>query len=207
MGNSIKPLDRYGRLTVLKRTVFTKRAKWLVRCDCGVEKEVLAESLRSGSTKSCGCLRSESVKSKNMTHGLSNTEMYRRWQMILDRCNNPNSKAYKNYGGRGISVCKSWSESFESFIRDVGYPPGKGYSLDRINNDGDYSPGNVRWATQLEQSRNTRRNILITYKGEIKVLKDWAVTLGISHYTLVDRLHVQDLSVDEAFTKPVGRWN
>lgn len=127
--------------------------------------------------------------------------------MILDRCNNPNSKAYKNYGGRGISVCKSWSESFESFIRDVGYPPGKGYSLDRINNDGDYSPGNVRWATQLEQSRNTRRNILITYKGEIKVLKDWAVTLGISHYTLVDRLHVQDLSVDEAFTKPVGRWN
>lgn len=205
MGNLIKPHDRFGRLTVLERTVFSKRSKWLVVCDCGIRKEVLGESLRSGSTKSCGCLRRELVISKNTRHGLSHTKEYRIWQTMLDRCNNEFSGSFKNYGGRGIKVCNRWL-SFESFISDVGKCPGNGYSLDRIDNNGDYEPTNVRWATQSEQSRNTRRNINVAYGGETMVLKDWSVRLGISYYTLIDRLFIQGLSVDDAFTQPIGRW-
>jgi len=155
--------QRFGFLTVIRHEGYRwgKRA-WLCVCDCGKETTVITGSLTSGNTQSCGCFHRAVISRMNKqikprrTHGMRNTPEYRAWINMKSRCYNPNVPYYKWYGERGISICKEWLDNFAAFYEHIGPRPGKGYSIDRINNDGDYEPGNIRWATTYEQ-RNNRR--------------------------------------------------
>ena len=164
--------ERFGSFTVISDVPHVPRAKrkWIVLCDCGVTKEVAASSLRSGGTKSCGCLKHENPY--NRTHNRSRTPAYGVWAAMRRRCNNSNSLYFYRYGGRGIKVCERWS-SFSNFLADMGECP-TGMTLDRIDNNGNYEPGNCRWATRKEQSRNTSTNRFETAFGETKTMAEWA---------------------------------
>lgn len=148
----------FGRLLVLERAGSGKggKAQWRCRCDCGTEKVVSGDQLRSGKTASCGCRRNDSGPlASGFKHGGAGTTEYEIWSSMKKRCQNPNCRVYPRYGGRGITVCERWSNSFEAFYEDMGPRPSKRHSIDRINNDGNYEPGNCRWATQKEQAANS----------------------------------------------------
>lgn len=145
----------FGRWHVLCRGEnFGGRPGWACACDCGAVRTVRGADLRSGKSVSCGCYFRECVKHRFVTHGKSRTTEHRIWQNLKDRCLNPKNPAYKNYGGRGISVCKRWMK-FENFYADMGARP-KGLTLERINNDDGYKPSNCCWATRKAQSINRR---------------------------------------------------
>lgn len=124
------------------------------------------------------------IKERREKHGAAGTLLYNVWAAIVQRCENPHQARYADYGGRGITMCRRWRESFAAFREDVGTSPGIGFSLDRINNDGNYEPGNVRWADAKMQRRNGDRIILIEVAGETKCLKDWAIFLGVPYMRL-----------------------
>ena len=153
--------DRFGRLVVIaKAEVKDQASHYRFRCDCGTIKETRGYSIKSGGTKSCGCLAQETRAANgrgNATHRMIGTKIYRTWRGCIHRCYNKKCKQYPHYGGRGIKVCDRWRESFEAFLDDVGSPPSSKHSLDRINVNGDYEPGNVRWATSKQQSLNKRK--------------------------------------------------
>ena len=133
-------------------------------------------------------------------HGLHNTKVYYAWERILQRCENPKRSGYKNYGGRGISVCEKWHK-FENFFSDMGHPPTPTHSIDRINNNGNYEPNNCRWATAKEQNNNSRSNNFVEFNGQRKTLTQWSEIIGISRHTLRQRL--KWWPVEKAFTVPV----
>ncbi len=190
----------FGEWTVVGQDP-SKASRWLVTCSCGTAKSVDKWSITAGHSRSCGCLTRAATTARNIKHGKSGTALYKVWVSMRDRCLNPESKSYQNYGGRGISVHSSWGD-FATFAEDVGPAPGNGYSLDRIDNSRGYEPGNVRWATRLEQSRNTRRTVNITYQGKTQCLKDWSVELGVAYSMLIYRISTLGMTVEEAFTKP-----
>lgn len=199
--------DVFGRLTVIREVspkVSGKQVQRCVecRCECGVVKEYRLYTLRSGKTKSCGCLAREVVGSGLKTHGLSHTVEYGIWHGMLRRCLNEKEDSYRNYGGRGIAVCDRW-RSFESFYEDMGPRPSSKHSIDRINNDGNYEPGNCRWATQKEQARNTRVNYLVEHNGEVKCVADWAEQYGFKASVLYIRLVKLGWTFEKATTWPV----
>jgi len=135
-------------------------------------------------------------------------EAYGCWKMMLNRCNNKNANNYKYYGGRGICVCKEWTGKggFEAFAMHIGTRPSKKHSIDRFpDKNGDYKPGNVRWADQGEQTRNQRRNLLIGWKGKTQTLADWAQELDLSYTLLHQRFYVLGHSPERAFTQPAKR--
>lgn len=150
----------FGRLTALgpieRRN---KRVHWLCACGCGSEAVVNGDYLRRLLTLSCGCLHAERTSAARKKHGQSNSRLYRVWRQIINRCTRPKVKAYKNYGGRGIAICNEWRHdysAFHAYVSELEHYGENGYSLDRINNDGNYEPGNLRWATHLQQANNKR---------------------------------------------------
>ncbi|MET1083288.1 MAG: hypothetical protein ABWY12_09620, partial [Burkholderiales bacterium] len=157
----------------------------------------------SGTTKSCGCWRKEQGK-KNRTHGGSKTVEYRIWFALKRRCLNARDPAYAYYGGRGITVCEAWINSFAQFLADMGPRPSAKHSIDREDNNGPYSPANCRWATPAEQSRNRRTTRLISFRGETRCVSEWSHALGMKRITLQARIGNPKWTLEEALTVPVA---
>ncbi len=177
----------YNKLTVLEFVGTTKGgdSSWLCRCECGNTTVVARGHLKNESIKSCGCHRR---CAGGACSGRKPTPEYTSWKEMKRRCYNTRNPEYHNYGGRGITVCDNWKNSFVDFLAYVGYKPSPDATIDRIDVNGNYEPGNVRWATKLEQSQNTRKTSKLTYNGETHCLREWARKLGISHSTLRTRI-------------------
>mgnify|MGYP007112382901 CR=1 FL=1 len=180
---------------------------WTCKCDCG--NVVLVPSGYLPRKKSCGCLVSEtasrtaSTGNNRRTHGMKGTKIYHVWEVIKYRCLNENNSQWKNYGGRGITICDEWKNDFKTFYDYVSELPHygeEGYSIDRIDNDGNYEPGNCKWSTRLEQNTNKRNNIKVEYNGECRTLKEWSRDLGINYETLRNR-YKANKPVEELFSK------
>lgn len=176
----------FSRLTVLGYggTRKPKTAQWLCECDCGTIVMVDATALRTGNTKSCGCWIREIRGQSCVIHNMTGTAEYRAYQEAKKRCNNPHTKRYADYGGRGIEFRFS---TFEEFYAELGPKPTAEHSLDRIETNGHYEIGNVKWSTTPEQNRNKRSNIRLTYQGRTQILCAWAEELSIPANTLAQR--------------------
>lgn len=187
---------RFGRLVVTGELKPDPRgAKWVCLCDCGRTTAVPGSQMISGRTVSCGCRRKETLAlgpMKSRIHGHCTggrpSPEYSAWDQMIRRCTNPNHPSFLNYGGRGISVCKLWRHSFEAFFSDMGPRPSNQYSIDRIDNSGNYEPANCRWATLREQNNNHRRNHNLTWRGETLSMTQWAERLGCSFDRLRSRI-------------------
>lgn len=175
----------FGRLTVLAQDGFTGRgqARWLCACACGRTATIPSHRLRDGTTKSCGCLRTEILILRSRTHGHSMSPTYQAWSSMIGRCENPNNNRFRSYGGRGITVCPQWRADFAAFLADMGEKPA-GLSLDRIDVNGPYAPGNVRWATDLEQMNNMRTNVRVEVNGITMTLVEFSRSVGVRYGTL-----------------------
>ena len=176
---------------------------WKCKCDCGKVVYVRTYCLESGNTKSCGCFNADQKRTPK-THGMSKSITYSRWQHMKQRCSDSNYRNFDYWGGRGIKVCDSWKKSFDSFYADMGECPSPNHSLDRINNDGNYEPANCRWALRFEQSRNTRRNRLITIGSETKSLVEWSEQSGVKSRTIRCRIDTLGWSEEDAVFTPVN---
>ena len=198
--------QRFGRLKVVSRAKNNRwgQARWNCVCDCGTKITTNANSLRLGVSKSCGCRNKGPTAEKYRTHGMSTTRTYYIWNGIMQRCYNKNRVAYPNYGGRGIRVCDRWRHSFKNFYEDIG-PIEEPLTIDRINNDGDYTPDNTRLITKYEQLRNTRRNLYITHPktGETMCAADWSRRLEGCLLLVAGRIF-HGWTPEEAITTPVG---
>lgn len=188
----------FNRLRVLEFAGKNKSRSnlWKCICECGRYTVVASSCLRNGHTKSCGCINKElASKLRPIIHSNAigkGDDIYRIWSKIKDRCLNPNSKRYPDYGGRGISMFEEWVYAPEGFIKFrnyMGQRPSKKHSIDRYpNNDGNYEPGNIRWATAAEQCRGRRSNVWIEYNGEKMIMKDWSNRLGVDN-RLIHRMY------------------
>lgn len=192
----------FGRLTAISRAPVTGN-KWQFLCVCGNPTVVSKGAVVSGNTHSCGCLRSDTVRGRRTKHGeAQKTKEYEAWQSMKSRCGRPRNKRYALYGGRGITVCPEWFNSFEQFLLDMGRAPSKGHSLDRIDTNGNYERSNCRWATTKEQSNNKTTSRLIEYKGQVKTVAQWADLAGIQYGMLRSRLFKLKWSAEKALTTP-----
>lgn len=177
--------ERFGIITALSfYDIRRGNTRWLCRCDCGTEKPMSLSSLMR--VKSCGCLSGKLISQSKITHGMRNTREYRIWASAKTRCFNSRCKSFPHYGGRGITMCDAWRDSFYVFLKDMGTCP-DGHEIERVNNDGNYEPSNCRWATRTEQARNKRRTPQVTHNGETLSLKEWAAKTGIHYGTLMSR--------------------
>lgn len=188
----------FGSLLVLHREV-SKKGKpiWVCRCVCGAIRLVPASNLSNGHTRSCGCV---------YKHGMTHTPTYSSWTAINSRCRSESNSNFKHYGSRGISVCGRWQRSFEAFLKDMGERPSLTHTIDRIDNDGNYEPGNCRWATRSQQRKNQRPNTrgrLIEFSGLCLSIKWWAIRLGIDERTLGHRIR-KGWPIEKALTHPVS---
>ena len=160
----------FGKLTVIKFSHFKRNvAHWICKCSCGKEVAINGSNLRTGSTKSCGCSRIGNESA--VKHGKYRQPIYHTWQSIIARCERPSHKSYKDYGGRGITVCESW-RNFENFYADMGDRP-IGKTIERIDNGKGYEPGNCEWQDAIHQARNRRSGRYLTAFGETKLLVEW----------------------------------
>lgn len=196
--------QKFGRLTVHSRKWCEekKRHLWYCQCECGNFTYVPTSDLLSGKTKSCGCFRKEVTSAKRKTHGMSNSRLYGIWNAIKARCTRKTNVQYKDYGGRGITICDEWLNSFEAFCE---WSMANGYSddltIDRIDVNSNYCPENCRWATEKEQSNNKRNNHLLTYNGKTQTLQQWSNEVGIPEDTLLYRIQ-SGWALEYALTLP-----
>lgn len=176
---------RFGKLVALSvaGSNANHATKWLCRCDCGNESVVLSDNLRRGHTTSCGCGR--------IVHGRFGSSEYKAWCGIVARCTNPKYKEWRYYGGRGITVCPEWLASAKAFLEYMGPRPGPGYSIDRIDTNGNYEPGNVRWADAKTQARNKRTSRYVEFDGVRLTLAEWSEKLGVKFDVLEGRFKYQ----------------
>lgn len=206
--NKIKPGDKFSKLTVVSLLGVNKHKKrvWKCKCECGNYSEVISSHLLSGHSTSCGCTRLErsirATKKSNTTHGMRHTKEYVAWSEMKQRCYNPNEPNYKNYGARGIKVCDSWLHSFENFYADMGKAP-TGFSIDRVDVDGDYCKENCRWTDNKTQQYNKRNSVKITFDGITENLWYWSIKTGISVRNLYSRIHNLKWSAEKTLTTKV----
>ena len=187
---------KYGRLTCLEYIGSNKyrRALWRCVCECGNETVVEAASLFSGNTKSCGCLRREAgtrsatIYNSQHRHGQVGTPIYHSWAKMKERCLSSNCPSYKDYGGRGIKICNEWLEFKPFYEWAIANGFKEGLTIERIDNNGNYEPGNCRWATMLEQANNKRSNRTITHNGQTKTVIQWSRELGVSASAIYQRI-------------------
>jgi hypothetical protein len=192
----------YGRLYVLRRagSGTSRRAMWMCLCDCGATSTARGDCLRRGEASSCGCFQRESLarRKPGTTHGKSGSPEWFSWKNMRTRCENPGRPDWGRYGGRGIVVCDRWQD-FLNFLSDMGPRP-TGTTLDRIDSNGDYEPGNCRWATDIEQQNNKRNNHRIEYAGRTQTITEWARETGLRSDTLRFRLG-SGWPIDRALTE------
>ncbi len=177
---------RFGSLIVESRAPEKRPTRWICRCDCGGVKIAEGGALRRGKNTTCGGCGPARGGSPR-AHGKIGTRTYTIWKRMKERCSNPNHDSYRKYGGRGIAVCQRWAKSFVDFLSDMGEAP-RNCSIDRIDTLGNYEPGNCRWATSKEQSRNARHNVWVEVHGERMIATDAAAVLGISISTISKRI-------------------
>lgn len=196
---------RFGRLVIVDAAPTQGRghSAWECVCDCGMRRVARTHHLRDGLVKSCGCLKRE--RPNGRTHGRSASPEYQIWKGMKKRCLNPAATAFKNYGGRGIGMAREWIDSFEAFLSEVGARPSPAHSIERKDNSKGYEPGNCRWATRAEQSRNTRRTHLVSYDGVELPMKDWAAKAGINYTTVANRLNRDGWTVEDALRTVVEK--
>ena len=198
---------RYGRLTVTgfsrceKVSSSQYRYYWNCLCDCGTEKEILVNSLRSGATRSCGCLCKERHIKK---HGMSTTRLFWVWHGMMERCSNKKSLSYKHYGGKGIQVCDEWKDStaFIKWALENGYKDN--LTIDRIDSNKNYEPDNCRWVGWKVQANNTSRNHYLTINGETKTLAQWSEFYGVPYKYVHKRVSL-GWTYEEAVSRPVRK--
>lgn len=198
---------RYGNTVVISRAPNKSEkdtnARWHCQCDCGNRHIAYGGDLGRGKGTNCGCLR-KPQKGVPKTHGMSNTSTYRTWNAMKNRCNNKADSHYPNYGGRGIVVCERWGK-FENFVSDMGLRP-ENHTIDRMDNDGDYTPENCQWATATVQANNTRTNRKLTHNGVTLTLSQWAKILEITPGTMWERLE-RNLPEDKIFARNMKKFN
>lgn len=201
----------FGRLTAIEPVGMDKNRKtlWLCKCECGNEATSPIGSLMSGNTKSCGCGKYAGLsvtleRRKKDAFGIYHVRARNTWHGMIDRCENPANKYFKDYGGRGISVCEQWKD-LRIFVADMGDPP-DGMTLDRWPDmNGNYEPGNCRWATAKQQAQNTRRNVMADFNGEHLCLAEIADRIGMKRPTLYSRVYkaMQEVEARIGITKTV----
>lgn len=205
--------QKFGRLEFIKDAGYSTKKKPLIEVKCECDGKVIIcdkGNVTSGHIVSCGCRKLEILKKqqkKKHGHSLSEngkaTKEYDAWRAMKKRCLDPKNDSYERYGARGITICEQWLTSFITFLADVGEAPTKEHSIDRINNEGNYEPGNVKWSTAEEQANNRRNNHNITIGTETKNIKQWAKVYGIDNNLAGERLRA-GWSVERTFTEPVN---
>ena len=194
--------QKFNRLTAIRRDP-KRPLNWFFQCDCGTIKSQQAGNVKSGAVKSCGCLFREMLDERvavGYANGENKHPLFDLWAGMIARCENPNHKGFHNYGGKGVKVCSRWKD-FMTFVKDVGDRP-EGTSLDRIRSEGDYEPGNWRWATPKEQSLNTKRNVYLELSGVRLTVSEWSEKLGIDQRTL-NRRRQLGWSDEQILTIPI----
>lgn len=211
----------FGRWRVVSYAGSDNGARWLCQCSCGSPPRVVATTNLMQGSKSCGCLQREAAAETGKTlhkrrrkvpcavktHGMSKTPEYLAWNQMIQRCTNKNLRNYSDYGGRGIKVCDEWKVSFSAFYQHIGPRPSADHSLDRIDNDGNYEPGNVRWATDRQQRDNSRHPRRFLFQGEMLSVAEIAARAKVGYVTLWHRLVKLGWSIERATAEGDNRRN
>lgn len=186
--------QKFGKLTTIE---FVGDSRWRCLCDCGEYAIVYTGNLKRGNTKSCGCVKRQESNRRATTHGLSKTKAYKSWCSIKKRCTNPKDPAFKSYGGKGILLCDAWLNDPKAFCEYIGEPESKDHTIDRIDNSKGYEPGNIRWASDIEQANNKTNNVKIEFQGQ--------KFTSISHFIrwLAPQLNVNEKSLQRELVKNI----
>lgn len=198
--------DRFGRWVIVDTAppaAYKNQVRWLCQCDCGTMRVVAQAELRRrhGRSTSCGCLGREQLAASQMKHGASRTAEYKIWVSMKGRVLNPNAQRFRHYGGRGIKVCERW-QSFENFIADMGWRPGTGFTLERVDNDGDYCPENCKWIPAAGQYWNMQRTPRFTIDGVTLTLREWAAVYKADYRRTYCRVRSLGWDVVKALSAP-----